>query len=115
MGKTHLHVTSSPIQVHVEVLDLSVFAKELLQVFLARFFVDVGDEDDPAFDGANGHSASRGTRVGGGRADTFYYIEIHFCGCHIAIEVRNGELMSRRKKAVEKDKVVEGIERGSST
>ena len=38
----------------MQVLDLAVFAKQLLQIFFAGFFVHVGDEDDPAFDGTHG-------------------------------------------------------------
>ncbi len=48
----------------MQVLDLAVFAEELLEVFFAGFFVDVGDDDDPAFDAADGDGAGGGARVG---------------------------------------------------
>lgn len=47
--ETHLDVTSSAIQVHVQVLDLAVVAKQLLKVLLTGLFVDIGGYDNPAF------------------------------------------------------------------
>jgi len=47
----HLYVSSSPIEVEMQVLDLAVICKFILELLLGRFFVDVCDEHDPAFDG----------------------------------------------------------------
>ena len=60
----HLDVTSPSIQVHVQVLDLSKLPKQLLQVLLASFLVDVGNQDDPALNGAYRDSPGRSARFG---------------------------------------------------
>jgi hypothetical protein len=62
---TYLHVTRPSVQVHVQVLDSSIFAKRVLQIFLCCFLVHVGHNDDPAFNGAHGGRASLGARVAG--------------------------------------------------
>lgn len=48
----------------MQVLDLAEFAERFLQVLLASFFVHVGDQDDPAFDGANSDGACARARFG---------------------------------------------------
>lgn len=45
----HFHVTRSSVQVHVQILDLSILSKHVLNVLLTRLLVHVGDNDDPAF------------------------------------------------------------------
>lgn len=85
---THLDVTSSPVQVQVQVLDGAVFAEHVVHVLLARFFVHVGDDDDPAFDGAHCVCASCGARVAGlgvdggalGLVDVHLSVVGHGCG-----------------------------------
>lgn len=47
----HLDVSCSPIEVEMQVFDLAIICKFILEFFLSRFFVDVCDEHDPAFDG----------------------------------------------------------------
>ena len=47
---TDLYVSSSPIEVEMQVLDLAVVCKFILELFLGRFLVDVCDEHDPALD-----------------------------------------------------------------
>ena len=56
-GKVYLHVSSPPIKIHVQVLDFAVVTEQFLEIFFAGFFVHVGDEDNPAFDGADGDCA----------------------------------------------------------
>lgn len=63
---TYLDIARSPIQIHVQVFNLPEFAKEFLQVLFAGFFVHVCDEDDPAFNGADGDGVGRGAGFGGG-------------------------------------------------
>jgi hypothetical protein len=50
---THLYVTGSAVEVHVQVLDLAVFTKQILNVLLTGFLVDVCRDNDPAFDAAH--------------------------------------------------------------
>lgn len=72
----------------MQVLNGAVFAKELVQVFFAGFFVHVGYEDYPAFDGADGDGAGGGEEVGGGRfgcgggGGGRGGVDVHFCGGH---------------------------------
>ena len=47
----HLDITRSSVQVEVKVLDLPVLGKFVCYVLLGGLFVDVGDEDDPSFNG----------------------------------------------------------------
>ena len=49
----HLDITSSAIQIQVQVLDLSKVCEQIVQILLASLFVNVGDDDDPAFNGAD--------------------------------------------------------------
>lgn len=99
-GKSHFDITCPSIQVHVQVLDLPEIAKEFLQILLTGFFVDVGDENDPAFDGADGDGTSGGARVGGCGCDRAgggavggvrWGIDIHFCGGHGGVRVSGNE------------------------
>tara|TARA_R110002003_G_scaffold250_6_gene17766 strand:- start:10211 stop:10579 length:369 start_codon:yes stop_codon:yes gene_type:complete len=61
----YFDVARPPVQVHVQVLDGAKLAKHVLQVLLGRFLVHIGDNDDPAFDGAHGCCARLGARVAG--------------------------------------------------
>lgn len=45
---THLHVTSSSVEVEVDVLDVSIFGKEIGDIFFRGFFVNVGRDHDPS-------------------------------------------------------------------
>lgn len=47
----YLYETRSAIQVHVEVLYSAVFGAEVQQILFLRLLVDVGDEDNPSFNG----------------------------------------------------------------
>jgi len=60
-GKTpsYLDIARPPIQVHVQILHLAKLAEQLLQILFARLVVDVGHEDDPAFDAADRDGARR--------------------------------------------------------
>ena len=60
---TYLDITCSAVQIQVQVLDLSEVRKLVVQVLLTSFFVYVCDDDDPAFNGADGGRI----RVGGHR------------------------------------------------
>lgn len=60
----YLHVTTSPVKVEMEVLDLAVFAKFVLYGLLVGFLVDIRDGDDPALDGAHSCSFGVGAHLG---------------------------------------------------
>lgn len=45
----HLDVSRSPIEVEMQVFDLAIICKFILEIFLGRFFVDICDEHDPTF------------------------------------------------------------------
>lgn len=61
----------------MQVLDLAELAEQLLQVLLASFLVHVGDQDDPAFDGANGDGARGRTRFGRGISSRRCIVDVH--------------------------------------
>lgn len=46
---SYLHVTRPPVQVQVHVLDFAVLAEHILNIFLRRLLMHIGDDDDPAF------------------------------------------------------------------
>lgn len=46
----YLYVTCSPVEVEVEVLDLSKVCELVLDVLLRRLLVDVRDQYDPSLD-----------------------------------------------------------------
>lgn len=78
----------------MQVLNGAVFAKHVLQVLLGGLLVDVGDDDDPAFDGADGSRAGGGGRVagfGGGRG-ALGLVNVHLgvghdCGVCVGVRV----------------------------
>ncbi len=43
-------ITAFPVHVEMDALDLSKFAKGVINVILLALFVQVGDYDDPSFD-----------------------------------------------------------------
>lgn len=49
----YLDVAASSVQIQMQILDLAILAKCVLNGFLVGFLVDVGDNDDPALDGAH--------------------------------------------------------------
>jgi hypothetical protein len=49
-ASTYHDITRPPVQRHAQILDIPILAKEILQVFFGRFFVEASDDDDPAFD-----------------------------------------------------------------
>ena len=89
---THLNIPRPPIKIHMQILNIAILAKQLLKILLARLLMDVGDEDDPAFDGAHGHGAGGGrllvrgwgfggsTRAVAGRRRGA--VDVHFGGGH---------------------------------
>lgn len=48
---TRLDVTGSPVEVQVHILHLAKVRKQVHQIFLRCFLVDIRDDDDPAFHG----------------------------------------------------------------
>ena len=70
----------------MQILNIAVLAKQFLEVLLAGLLVDVGDEDDPAFDGADGDGAGGGVLVRGGGfgavAGRGGAVDVHFVGGH---------------------------------
>lgn len=49
----------------MQILDVSILAKHVLNVFFRGLFVDVGHNDDPAFDTPDGGGVLGGSGVGG--------------------------------------------------
>lgn len=80
----------------MQVFNSAVFAKELVEVFFAGFFVHVGYEDYPAFDGADGDGAGRGEEVGGGGfgggggGGRGGGVDVHFGGGHGGVRTVGG-------------------------
>lgn len=63
LAGAYLDVTRPPVQVHVQVLNGAKLAKHVVKVLLGRLFVHIGDDDDPALDGAHSYCAGFGQRV----------------------------------------------------
>lgn len=82
LAQTHLDVTASSIQVQVHVFDLAILSKNILQRLLVCLFVDIGDDNDPTLDGADGRSFRMGLHVGlvarGRRGGRRVDVDIHF-------------------------------------
>lgn len=49
-GASHLQVARPPVQIQMDVLDLSKFGKLVVDVLLCGLFMDSGDEQDPTLD-----------------------------------------------------------------
>ena len=64
----------------MQVLDLPVIAKHIMQIFLARLLMHVGDEDDPAFNRAHGYGSGGGVLVGCGAGRGA--VDVHLVGSH---------------------------------
>ena len=66
----------------MQILDFPELSKQLLQIFFTGFLMDVGDQNNPAFDGpysdGAGGSAGFSCGIGGGRR----VVNIHF-GRHL--------------------------------
>jgi hypothetical protein len=52
--ETDLNITRPPIQIQVQILDLAIVRKLIVQILLASLLMHIRDDDDPAFDGADG-------------------------------------------------------------
>lgn len=87
--RAYLDITTPSVQVEVQVLDFAVFAKLVVYGLLVGFFVDVSDDYDPAFDGADGGGAGmslhgRGLAGPGRRGRdlgfllVMRYVDVHF-------------------------------------
>jgi len=51
---TNLNVTSPPIQIQMQILDLAIIRKLIIQVLLTSLLMNIRDDDDPALDGSDG-------------------------------------------------------------
>ncbi len=54
MFSTYLDISSPSVQVQMQVFDLPVLAKHILDILLGRLLVQIGDDDDPALDTTDG-------------------------------------------------------------
>jgi hypothetical protein len=85
---THFHVTGSAVEIHVQVLDLAVFAKQILDVLLTGLLVNVRRDNDPALDAAHGRCVLGGAGVAGVCLAVFVVdgrlgnVDVHFCVGH---------------------------------
>lgn len=87
---TYLDITSPTIQIQVQILDLPKVREQIVEILLAGFFMDIGDDDDPAFNGADGscaglggHRGVFGVVLGGGcgRIDVYFHFYVgHYGG-----------------------------------
>jgi len=59
----NLYITSPPVQIQMQILNISILAKELIKVLFARLFVYICRHYDPALDRTDGYRACRRTRV----------------------------------------------------
>ena len=69
----------------MQVLDITVLAEQLLQIFLTRLLMHVGDEYDPALDRAHGYSSGRGVLIGRGGFGAVAgrgAVDLHIVGGH---------------------------------
>lgn len=53
---TNLDVASSPIKIQMDILNVSIFGKQICQVLFGGFFVYISRNDDPALDTADSNS-----------------------------------------------------------
>jgi len=61
-----LDITRPPIQVEVQILDVSIFGEQVRNVLLRGLFVDVCRDHDPAFDTADGDGVLGSAGLGAG-------------------------------------------------
>ena len=69
----------------MQILNVPILAKQLLQILLARLLMYVGHEDDPAFDRAHGYGSGGGVLVGRGGFGSVAgrgAVNVHFGGRH---------------------------------
>ena len=59
----NLHISSPPVQIEMQILNISILAKELIKVLFARLFVYICCHYDPAFDRTDGCRACCRTRI----------------------------------------------------
>lgn len=57
---TYLDITSPPIKIQMQILNISILGKEIRNVLLGSFFVDICRDHDPAFDAADGDGVFAG-------------------------------------------------------
>jgi hypothetical protein len=50
----------------MQILNLAIVPKQIGKILLARLLVDIGRDDDPALDAADGDGVGRGFGLGGG-------------------------------------------------
>jgi hypothetical protein len=87
-SSTHFHITGSAVEVHVQVLDLAVFAKQILDVLFTGLLVDSGRDNDPALDAAHSGCVLGGAGVAGVCLAVFVVdrrlgnVDVHFCVGH---------------------------------
>jgi len=62
-SQTHLDIASPTIQIQMQVLDFAKLGELILEILLGRFFMNIGDEYDPPFDGCANVSEGKGEWV----------------------------------------------------
>jgi hypothetical protein len=79
----YLDVAAPAVQVEVQVLDLAVLAKGVVDGLLVGLLVHIGHDDDPALDGAHGRRLGLRLHVvdlglgGGGRLGRAGLVDVH--------------------------------------
>ena len=76
---TNLNITSPPIQIQMQIFNLSIIRKLIIQILLACFLMDIRDDDDPAFDRADGCRVR--VRLHGCR------FAVYVCGMRLGVDV----------------------------
>ena len=62
---THLDITRPSVEIEVQVFDLPVLCKFVHHVLLGGLFMDVGDKNDPPFDGCARNGSVLARRAAG--------------------------------------------------
>lgn len=91
---SYLDVTTSPVEIQMQVLNLSEVTKLVLYRLFVCFFVDICDDYDPAFDGADCCGFGVGLHFGnvvcwGGRGRVDFHVYVgHGFGCFNEVDGR---------------------------
>ena len=97
---TYLHIPSPPIQIQMQILDLSKIRKLIRDILLAGLLMHIRHNDDPSLDRADGCCAGQGLEGCGVQSwcgDGGWDVDVHLCVGHDEGLVREkvGEVVVR--------------------
>lgn len=95
---TYLHIPRPPIQIQMQIFDLTKIRKLIRDILLAGLFMHICDNDDPSLDRADGRCAGEsleGCRVQGWCGGGGWDVDVHLCVGHVCglIVRREGEVV----------------------